>query len=391
MAKRRKEKDEDEDKAFKIPKFNEEEFLKKERRHIKAAFIAFIFGVIMAFICFGFWALMGSNESLRWPLVFLVAVVYMLSIKYFFIRLKIDISDFTKGKLVTTYGTYLFTWLLVLMVLVNPPFYDDEAPLIDAAVLPDMQEFGSPVKFVIKITDNAGIEKSGIQLKIDNESINPGDFVFQDNILIYDFPSPTNSSNDIKYDFELIATDINGIQSKYSDSFTYSNDAIKLVSHDDAFVEPGPFVSSGTPINFEVNANVDFVYYTVNDGPRINISKNDDFYTTYPKFEGWLPNQNVTLKVYAEDAHSFKFILPTTNSEVQDYNITIYSNKIVDSQEYYFQVGMENIGVEEPPELQGPPVEYVQVPGFEAIMLIAAIVIVALIYRKKNKDEKKQK
>ena len=99
MAKRRKEKDEDEDKPFKIPKFDEEAFLKRERIHIKAAFIAFLFGVLMGLICFGFWALMGSSESLRWPLVFFVAVVYMFSIRYFFLRFNIDVTEFTKGKL----------------------------------------------------------------------------------------------------------------------------------------------------------------------------------------------------------------------------------------------------------------------------------------------------
>ena len=62
MAKRRKEKDEEEDKPFKIPKFDEEAFLKRERRNIKATFISFLFGILMALVCFGFWALMGKND-----------------------------------------------------------------------------------------------------------------------------------------------------------------------------------------------------------------------------------------------------------------------------------------------------------------------------------------
>ena len=53
----------------------------------------------MAFVSFGFWALMGGSEGLRWPLVLMLCLVYMFSMRYFFIRLKIDISDFTKGKL----------------------------------------------------------------------------------------------------------------------------------------------------------------------------------------------------------------------------------------------------------------------------------------------------
>ena len=41
MAKRRKEKDEEEDKPFKLPKFDEEAFLKRERRNVKSTFISF--------------------------------------------------------------------------------------------------------------------------------------------------------------------------------------------------------------------------------------------------------------------------------------------------------------------------------------------------------------
>ena len=81
MAKRRKEKDEEEEKPFKLPKFDEQAFIKREKRNIKSTFISFLFGALMALICFGFWALMGQNE-LRWPLVLLVAVASISFIKY---------------------------------------------------------------------------------------------------------------------------------------------------------------------------------------------------------------------------------------------------------------------------------------------------------------------
>ena len=89
MAKRRKEKDEEEDKPFKMPKFDEEAFLKRERRNIKITFFSFLFGIIMAVVCFGFWALMGPND-LRWELVLLVGVIYALSMRYIFLRLNFD-------------------------------------------------------------------------------------------------------------------------------------------------------------------------------------------------------------------------------------------------------------------------------------------------------------
>ncbi len=389
MSKRRNENEEEEDKPFNVPKFDEESFLKRERRNIKATFLAFLFACLMALVCFGFWALMGSGTGFRWILVFLVCIANATFIRFIYLRLNLDISHFTKKNWFMTYGVYFFTWLLVFIVLVNPPFYDDEAPMVDLVVLPDYQEFGNPVKIVAKITDNAGVDKLGINLIINDKQINNSEFEFINDILIYECPSPTNDSTDIIYNFEIEVNDISGIQATESGSFNYSEDTIRLVSHDNAYTAPGPVVYSATPINFEVNANADIVYYTVNDGPRINVSKKDDYFTTYPKFKGWLANQNVTVKVYAENIHYFKFVMPAIATE--DFNLTKYNNTIVDSQVYYFQTGTENIGLEEPPKSQVPIIEYIQVPGFEAIILIAAIAVVILIFKKKNKDEKKQK
>ena len=73
MAKRRKDKDEEEDKAFKLPKFDEEAFIKRERRNIKTTFISFMFGIIIAAISFGFWVLLSGNV-VRWPLVLLLGI-----------------------------------------------------------------------------------------------------------------------------------------------------------------------------------------------------------------------------------------------------------------------------------------------------------------------------
>ncbi len=390
MAKRRKENvEEKEDKTFKVPKFDEESFFKRERRNIKTTFIAFLFACLMALICFGFWALIGSGSDLRWYLVLLVFIANVTFIRFIYLKLNIEISDFTKKNWFMIYGTYFFTWILVFIVLVNPPFYDDEAPMVDLVVLPDMQEFGNPVKIVAKITDNTGVDKSGIIFTINDQLVDHNNFIFKDDIFIYEFPSPINHTTDIIYNFEIKVNDLSGIQTLKTSSFTYSKNTIRLASHDTAYTSPGPLVYSATPINFEVKANVDIVYYTVNDGPKINISKTDDYFTTYPKFKGWPVNQNVTVKVYAEKIHYFMFVMPTIPTE--DFNLTKYNNTIVDSQIYYFRTGTENIGLEDPPKNKQPVIDYIQVPGFEVIILIAAIAFLILIFKKKNKDENKQK
>jgi len=393
MAKRRKEKDEEEDKPFKIPTFDKEAFLKRERRNIKTLFIAFLFAVFMAFICFGFFALMGPETDMRWLLVLLVAIASVSFIKYLFIRLNIDTSDFTKKNWFTTYATYIFAWAIVLIVLVNPPFYDDQDPNVELVVLPTMQEFGGDVKIIAKISDNAGVEKSGISLLIDNKAIDENDYSYEDNYLIYTFPSPSNDSGDITYNYEIKVKDINGIENRepQKGSFTFSNSTIRLSSHENAYSAPGPFVSSGTPITFEAPDNVDILYYTVNNGSKINATydKGSKRFETSPEYEGWIAEQNVTITVYGQDIYNYDFIMPTTPDSTFNVSKYIFNNTIKDTQTYYFQVGKENIGLEESPEVAGPPINYQQVPGFETIIFIIALISVILIIRHKKKKDKK--
>ena len=128
MAKRRKEKDEEEDKPFKMPKFDEEAFLKRERRNIKVTFFSFLFGIIMAIVCFGFWVLMGPHD-LRWELVLLVGVIYAAAIRYIFIRLNFDLTDFGRKNWFGSYAIYFISWLVIFIILVNSALLEFINPL----------------------------------------------------------------------------------------------------------------------------------------------------------------------------------------------------------------------------------------------------------------------
>ena len=394
MAKRRKEKDEQEDKPFKIPKFDAEEFINKEKKNIKATFVAFLFGLLMAVICFGFWALMGNATDLRWPLVILVAIANAIFVRYVYEKLNLDIAHFTKKNWFTSYAIYFITWLLVFIVIVNPPFYDSETPLVEEVVLPDMQEFGQPVKIIAKITDNVGVEKSGISLKINGEAVDINDFEFEDKYFKYTHQSPENTSGDMEYDYVLEVTDKSGLNTIKEGSFKYSNNTIRLASQDSAYTEPGPSVSFGTPINFEVKADVTRVYYTVNDGQEINMTKQDNYWITYPKYEGWPKNSNVTVKVYAVKNYFYSIVLGSTTTQeefdTKTKNIS-YNNTIEDSTQYYFQTRSDGIGEEDSPEGDVGGVGIIQVPGFETIIFIIALISIVLIIRYKKKDDKKKK
>jgi hypothetical protein len=377
MAKRRKEKDEEEEQDFKMPKFDEEKFLKKERRNIKTTLLSFLFGILIAIISFGFWALLKGNDF-RWELVLLFGVFSAAWIRYLFSKLNIDLTDFGRKGWLSSYAIYFFTWLLILIIIVNPPFYDDEAPDLEVVTLPEMQELGGTVQIVAKITDNTNIQKENIKFTITNPSGNDSspDFTFNDSIFTYTFENTNNLTGE--YSYTLEATDNSGQTTTEQKTFSYSNDTIKVPSPTGADAPPGPKVTYADTIKFDIQPTVDWLYYTINDGDEINASKQGEFYETFPKIEGWIRGQNVTMNVYAKVIYYFE------NSDIE------YNNTIVDTTVYYFNVSdAAEIGVEDPPEISLPQPSFVQVPGFETIIFLISLIAVVLILKYRKNDRRK--
>lgn len=379
MAKKRKEKTDEEEIDFKLSKFDEKKFLKREKRNIKTLFLSFFFGLLIAFISFGFWSLL-SGSAFRWELILLLGVFNISWLKYLFLRLNIDLTDFGRKGWFGSFATYFFTWLIVLIILVNPPFYDDEDPRVELVVLPEMQELGGTVKIVAKIIDNAGIEKQDIDFSLTypdgtTDEINSSKFEFEDHILTYTYENIDNLTGE--FSFKIIATDANEHSTEKEDTFTYSNDTIKLPEPLGADVSPGPEVTYTSTLKFDVGADVSRIYYTIDDGKEINATHEGDYYQSSPKQVGWMRDRNVTVKVYADIIYYFK------NSEQQ------FNNTIVDTTTYYFNVSdVPEIGVEESPKIKLPRPHFEQVPGFETLVFIISLIVVVLIFKYRRKDRR---
>jgi len=376
MAKKRKEKTEEDEIDFKLPKFDEEKFLKKEKRNIKTLFISFIFGIIISVICFGFWVLL-QGSAFRWELVLLVGVFNASWIRYMFNRLNIDLTDFGKKGWLGSYAIYFLTWLIILIILANPPFYDDEPPNLTVAVLPEMQELGGTVKIVANIIDNVGVEKQDITFNLmypDGASTTP-DFTFEENIFIFTFENTENVVG--TYDFNLQATDTNGHSTvEINSSFSYNNNTIKIASPANADVPPGPTVTYAETIKFDVGSAVSRVYYTIDESSEINTTQEEDYYETTPKQVGWLRGENATVKVYAEIIYYFENV----NRE--------FNNTIIDTSTYYFNISNDiETGTEDSPIIQLPTFTPVQVPGFEILVFLISLAIVVLIFKFRKKKK----
>jgi len=400
MAKRRKEGTEGEEQFdFQIPKFDEEAFIKRERRNIKTLFIAFLLGLLIAVICFGFWALMGDN-FLRWELVLLVGVVNAIWIKYLFLKLNIDLTDFGRKGWLTAFASYFFTWLLVLIVLVNPPFYDGEAPHAEVVALPGMQEPGGTILIAAYIVDNVGVNKAGIDFTItdpNGATLTP-DFTFENNIFRYTYENPNNLLGTSNYTF--IISDVNNRKTTVTGSFTYATDALEIISSRFTGIMSGDAIT--IKADDQISKENFRVYYKIDNGSDINVNRKEtsdkEKYETSAEFKGWTTNSTVTVRVYAEARHYFLNIPEK------------FSNTVSDKKEGYLfsTTNDQNIGTSEPlveynytlvllRKSQLPntlnyqlpyPTSRGATPGFEVVVSVLAIVVVVFLFKRKKNDKK---
>ena len=373
MAKKRKEKEDEKELDFKKPKFDKEKFINTEKQKIKITVLSFIFGIAISFISFGFWILLRGNDF-RWELVLLFGIFTAAWLRYIFIKLNIDFTDLGRRGIFTSYAIYFFSWLLILIVLINPPFYDDEAPMIELATLPSSQEIGGTVKIIAKITDNSGIENINFALIYpDGKDYQIEDYNFENNIFTYTFENNNNIIGEFNY--KLSATDYSGLESNDNvgiGSFKYDNDTIKLVDPSD-----GEEVKYVTNIIFDLIVDFDRLYYTVDNGSEINVTKDDNFYKTTPVYKGWKVKENATVRAFAEVIHYFE------NSDVE------FNNTIIDNSIYHFNViDDQKIGSEEPPIISMPQPKIIQVPGFEIIVFIISMVFLIIILKYPRKKSK---
>jgi hypothetical protein len=400
MAKRRKEGTEGEEQFdFQIPKFDEEAFIKRERRNIKTLFIAFLLGLLIAVICFGFWAAMGDN-FLRWELVLLVGVVNAIWIKYLFLKLNIDLTDFGRKGWLTAFASYFFTWLLVLIVLVNPPFYDGEPPHAEVVALPGMQEPGGTILIAAYIVDNVGVNKAGINFTITdpNGAILTPEFTFENNIFRYTYENPGNLLGTSNYTF--IISDVNNRKTTITGSFTYATDALEIISSRFTGIMSGDAIT--IKANDQISKENFRVYYKIDNGSDINVNRKEisdkEKYETSAEFKGWTTNSTVTVRVYAEARHYFLSIPEK------------FSNTVSDKKEGYLfsTTNDQNIGTSEPlveynytlvllRKSQLPntlnyqlpyPISRGATPGFEVVVLVLAIVVVVFLFKRKKNDKK---
>lgn len=362
MAKRRKISEETE---LSLPEFNEETFVKRERRNTKVIIITFLFGLIIGVISQFLWARM--SEGTRWPLIFLFAL-FMMPFLYKLIITLADTSDYTKRNWFSLYTSYLLTWVTVMIILVNPPFYDNTPPLVEIDVLPIYQEPGGTVKIAAYIADNSGIEDVNLTIESPNGDKIYLPFKENNSVYVWEFKNENNLLG--RYNFTLYVEDKNGNGRTVNGDFNYSEDAISLV-----YPENGSNVNHATPIRFDVKELSKYyfrVYYLTN-GEEINMTRSGIFYETSPIYKGWGKGKNVTIMVKADVIRYF-YDEKINNTVIDSSIYTFYTNQNDD------QIGKEPSPTTE--KLPSPQPKRIT-PGFETSLLILVLLLVIVWKRRK--------
>ena len=258
-------------------------------------------------------------------------------LKYLFVRLNIDLTDFGRKGWFGSYAIYFFTWLIVLIILVNPPFYDDQSPYVEVVVLPGVQEIGGTALIVAHILDNVGIEKNKLDFTITdpNGTLFTPMVEYEDDIFRYVYENTDNLLGEYEYHFKV--TDVNGYITEKNGVFEYSNNALSITSS--IFNE----IRSGDGIVIKADEMISGdnfrVFYRLNSGSEINVNRENEEekeeYKTSAEYKGWSENTNFSMTVYAETSYYFE------NIPEKFYNI------VKDTEIYNFSTGMDaNIGTE---------------------------------------------
>lgn len=228
--KRKKQKEEEESYEFKMPEFDEEEYLRKELRETKTLFTTFVYGALIGIVSFG---LTGVDVAIA-ALVGFIGVIFL---RHIYPLVGINTALLEKKQWATNIIFYLFTWLLIWIILTNPPFSDIQGPNIKNDGI-YFEEDGvwirltddtksnltlpTNVSFNLTIVDNVEVDERSVHIIIKRENVeivnapmeNLGDDKYR-----YIFRNPPAT----RYNYEIKAKDVNELEESLEGYFDVLN------------------------------------------------------------------------------------------------------------------------------------------------------------------------
>lgn len=156
MAKRKGGDEPEESYDFIPPDFDEDGFIHKEMISFRTTSTLVVVGILTAIVS---WLLFPAvGEGLGWWVGILVAAAGFAALKPLYKLLKFDISHYARREWLGTGFLLFFTWLAFFMILLNPPFSDHSAPTVDVYTSPNAVQAGGELTIDVFVRDNAAVE-----------------------------------------------------------------------------------------------------------------------------------------------------------------------------------------------------------------------------------------
>jgi hypothetical protein len=224
--KRKKQKEEDESYEFTKPKFDEEEYLRKEVRESKTLFVTFLYAAGIGIISWGltfFEPALAAFVGLI--MVFFIAQIYRI--------VGIDTTKLEKKAWGSNIVIYFFTWLLIWIILSNPPFSDFQEPVIRSDGIyfgndgnwtrindtnREELDFTMNVSINVTVRDNVEVDETSVRITIKHGETEIADAAMESiGNDSYGYAIGNLSQNNHYY--TITAKDVNGHESSYKGSF----------------------------------------------------------------------------------------------------------------------------------------------------------------------------
>ena len=191
-------------------------------RNAKSSIVTVIYAIPIAIISFAL-----TSIDLAY-LGFLIGIVGLISLRYIYPLLRIDIALFEKKNWLGSGAIFFFTWLAVWILICNPPFNDLANPTIDrvecsiddggnwTALVPDANniQIGNNNTTIIiraRIADNDRLDSDAIKIVV-----NGTEYSLVSSEKDYYTYTIVNANEGETYHIRIAAKDVGGRSTEYS-------------------------------------------------------------------------------------------------------------------------------------------------------------------------------
>jgi hypothetical protein len=241
LAKKRRQKiEKKEDYVYTPPEIDKHQFIRDELRNAKATFVAFGLAILMGLVSFGLLIAIGDFRVGA-----IIGIFGVAALPFIYGKIKLDISGFEWKNWAGVIAVYIFSWLMIAVLLVNPPLTDLASPEIKDVVIEELIidkdgnenwtkalvntdgettiNLDAQFRILVTILDNDELDVNSINLEFDSTIETNGTVELRElekHRYSFEarFSQPTAQTGDYKY--EITAKDTNGNKEVKSGSIT---------------------------------------------------------------------------------------------------------------------------------------------------------------------------